>query len=110
MFKINGVALPVTVASGALALATSSISTASCQTVTQGSVNSAAATGALTTDVIAFTPNGSIKAVTGYVPATTGGLTITAYPTAGYVNFDVCNWTSGSVTPGAVTVNWRITR
>jgi len=100
----------VTVASGALALATSAISSGACQTVTQGSVNSAAATGVLTTDAISFTPNGSIKAVTGYVPSTSGGLTITAYPTANFVNFDVCNWTSGSVTPGAVTLNWRVVR
>jgi hypothetical protein len=98
------------VANGALALATSSISTGACQTVSAGSVNSAAATGVATTDVIQFTPNGSIKAITGYVPATTGGLTIAAYPTAGYVNFDVCNWTSGAITPGALTINWKVTR
>ena len=100
----------ITVASGSLALATSEIASAACQTVSAGSVNSAAATGVVTTDVISFTPNATIKAVTGYVPATTGGLTITAYPTSGYVNFDVCNWTAGAVTPGAVTVNWRVSR
>jgi hypothetical protein len=99
-----------TVASGALALATSAISSQACQTVTQGSVNSAAATGVATTDVIAFTPNASIKAVTGYAPLTTGGLTIVAYPTSGYVNFDVCNWSASPITPGAVTLNWRVTR
>ena len=106
----GGVTLTRTIASGTIALATSSISTASCQTITQGSVNSAAATGTLTTDAISFAPNGSIKAITGYVPATTGGLTIVAYPTAGYVNFDVCNWTSGAITPGALTLNWRVVR
>jgi len=100
----------ITIASGSLALATSEIASAACQTVSAGSVNSAAATGVVTTDVISFTPNATIKAVTGYVPATTGGLTITAYPTSGYVNFDVCNWTAGAVTPGAVTVNWRVSR
>jgi hypothetical protein len=26
------------------------------------------------------------------------------------VNFDVCNWTSSSITPGAVTLNWRVVR
>ena len=98
------------IASGSLALATSSISSAACQTVTAGSVNSATATGTATTDAINFTANGSIKAVTGYVPGTTGGLTITAYPTTNNVNFDVCNWTSSAVTPGAVTVNWQVIR
>jgi hypothetical protein len=37
-------------------------------------------------------------------------LTIIAYPTANNVNFKVCNNTSGSVTPGAITLNWRVTR
>lgn len=106
----GGVTITQTIASGTIALATSSIGTGSCQTVSQGSVNSAAATGTATTDAISFTPNGSIKAITGYVPATTGGLTIAAYPTAGYVNFDVCNWTSGAIVPGALTLNWRVVR
>ena len=98
-----------TIASGSLALATNSISSGSCQAVSSG-VNNATATGVATTDVIAFTPNASIKAVTGYTPTTTGGLTITAYPTANAVNFDVCNWSGSPITPGAVTINWRVTR
>jgi hypothetical protein len=68
------------------------------------------ATGAASTDAIIWNPSASIKAVTGYVPATTGGLSIAAYPTSGNVNFDVCNWTSGSLTPGAITLNWRVVR
>ena len=102
--------IPQIIASGSLALATSSITTATCQTVSAGTTNSAAATNVATTDVIQFTPNGSIKAVAGFSPATTGGFTITAYPTAGYVNFDVCNWTSTTQAPGAVTVNWVVMR
>lgn len=98
------------IASGSLALATTSINAGACQTVTPGSVNSAAAVGVLTTDVISWTPNGSLKAVTGFVPGTTGGLSIVAYPTAGYANFDVCNWSSASITPGAVTLNWKVAR
>jgi hypothetical protein len=98
------------IASGALPLATSSIASGTCQAVSAGSVNSATATGVAATDAIQFAPNGSIKAVTGYTPSTSGGLTITAYPTSGYVNFDVCNWTSGALVPGAVTLNWRVTR
>jgi hypothetical protein len=68
------------------------------------------ATGTASTDAIQWTPNASIKAVTGYAPSTSGGLSIVAYPTANNVNFDVCNWTSGSITPGAVTLNWQVTR
>ncbi len=100
----------VLIASGTLNLATSSIASSACQEVTAGGVNSAAAAGVLTTDTIVFTPAGSIKAVTGYAPAANGGLGITAYPTLGYVNFDVCNWSGSSITPGAVTLNWKVTR
>lgn len=93
------------IASGTAALGTSAISSATCATVVTVS-----ATGVASTDVIAFTPNASIKAVTGYAPLTTGGLSITAYPTTNNVNFDVCNWSNGSITPGAVTLNWRVAR
>jgi hypothetical protein len=106
----NGLAVPITVASGSLALATSAIAAGACQAVMDGTVNSAAATGVTTTDVIEFTPNKSIKTVTGHVPGITGGLTIMAYPTSGYVNFDVCNWSNASIAPGPVTLNWRVTR
>jgi hypothetical protein len=73
-------------------------------------VNSATATGVAGTDAIDWTPNASIKAVTGYAAGTSGGLSIVPYPTAGFVNFDVCNWSSNPITPGAVTVNWRVSR
>ena len=99
-----------TIASGSLALATSSINTGACQTVTQGTTNSAAASGVVSTDTIIFTPNGSLSGVAGFVPSTSGGFSIAAYPTSGYVNFDVCNWTGSNGAPGAVTVNWRVTR
>jgi hypothetical protein len=106
----GGSAVPITVASGSLALATSQISSPGCQAVSAGSVNSASAPGVLTTDVIEASFNGDPTGVTGYVPATTGMLTIIPYPTAGYVNFNVCNNTSSPITPGAITLNWRVTR
>jgi hypothetical protein len=108
--NLGNIAYTQTIASGSLALATSSIASGACQTVTAGSVNSAGATGVVATDVIVFTPNGSIKAVTGYTPSTSGGLTIVMYPTVGYVNADVCNVSGSAITPGAVTLNWRVTR
>jgi hypothetical protein len=39
-----------------------------------------------------------------------GMLAIIKYPTANNVNFKVCNNTSASITPGAVTLNWRVSR
>lgn len=94
-----------TIASGTSALATGAISSATCATAVTTS-----ATGTATTDVIAWGFNGDPTGVTGYIPATAGMLTIIAYPSANNVNFKVCNNTSGSITPGAITLNWRIAR
>ncbi len=99
-----------TIFSGTITLATNSIASTACQTVTDGSVNSVTATNVLSTDTVEVTANGSIKAVVGFTPATTGGLTIAPYPKSGFVNLDVCNWSTGSLTPGAVTVNVRVVR
>lgn len=104
-FSINPTKITQTIASGTSALGTSSISSGACATVV-----TTTATGVASTDTIQWTPNASIKAVTGYAPSTSGGLSIAAYPTSGNVNFDVCNWSSGSITPGAVTLNWRVVR
>lgn len=113
-FQINGNAMTFpaaaatltrTIASGAKALATSAIGSAACT-----SAQTDTATGTLTTDVVGATFNGDPTAVTGFVPLTTGMLTIIAYPTADTVNFKVCNNTAGSITPGAITLNWRVSR
>lgn len=93
---------------GTTALHTSSISSGACQTVTAGSVNSSAATGATSASKIIWTPAASLQSVTGYQVSTSGALSIDAYPTSGFVNFNVCNWTAGSVTPGALTLNWEL--
>lgn len=114
--SINGTPIPSNttllqvIASGSLALATNSIASGACQAVSSG-VNNATATGAdPTRDTVSFTPSASIKAITGYVPGTSGGLSVNAYVTANAVNFDVCNWTSSAVVPGAVVVRWKVIR
>lgn len=94
-----------TVASGAKALATGAISSAACT-----SAQTDTATGTLTTDAIIVSFNADPTAVTGYVPLTTGMLTIIPYPTSNTVNFKVCNNTASSITPGAITLNWRVVR
>jgi hypothetical protein len=104
--KINGVVTPFS--KGQISLATSSISSGACQTVTGGSVNSVAVTSLTTAATYGWNPSGSIKGVTGYVPGTSGGLSIVSYATSGNLNWDVCNWTSGAVTPAAVTLNWWV--
>jgi hypothetical protein len=97
--------LTSTIASGTSALGTSAISSAACATVV-----TTAATNTATTDVVLASFNGDPTAVTGYIPATAGMLTIISYPTSGNVNFKVCNNTSASITPGAITLNWRVLR
>lgn len=94
-----------TIASGATALGTSAISSATCATVVTST-----ATNTTTTDGIIANFNGDPSAITGYIPSTAGMLTIFTYPTSNNVNFKVCNNTGVSITPGAVTVNWRVVR
>lgn len=97
--------IPRTVASGATALNTAAIASGACNTTT------AAATGVASTDAISGpTFNASVSAVTGYTAASSGALSIRPYPTAGNVNFEVCNGTVASITPGAVTLNWSVFR
>jgi hypothetical protein len=93
------------VASGTSALGTGAISANTCATAV-----TATATGATTTDRISWTPNADISGVTGYGKASTDGLIIYPYPTAGNVNFKVCNAAGTSITPGAVTLNWAVVR
>lgn len=97
--------LTTTVVSGTSALGTSAISSGAC-----ASAVTTTATGTATTDVIMAGFNGDPTGVTGYAPATAGMLTIISYPSANNVNFKVCNNTSSSVTPGAITLNWRVVR
>jgi hypothetical protein len=94
-----------TIASGATTMGTGAISSGTCATVV-----TATATNVTTTDSIIANFNGDPTAVTGYTPSTGGMLTIIDYPTSGNVNFKVCNNTGVSITPGAVTINWRVVR
>jgi trimeric autotransporter adhesin len=93
------------IASGTSSLGTSAISSGACATVVTST-----ATGTATTDTIGWGFNGDPTGVTGYAATANGMLTIIAYPSSGNVNFKVCNNTSASVTPGAITLNWRVAR
>lgn len=101
----TGPGTTVTVANGTAALGTGAIASAACATTV-----TATATGVLTTDDIMADFNGNPTAVTGYIPSTSGMLAIIKWPTANVVNFAVCNNTGGSITPGAITLNWRVVR
>jgi hypothetical protein len=99
-----------TIFHGTLTLDTTPLLTTACTTIVDGTTNSVAATGVLATDTVVMTPNLSIKAQGGFTPVTTGGLAVTAVPKSGYIGVDVCNWSSITVTPGAVTLNLTVTR
>lgn len=100
-----GGACAVTIAAGTIALATSAISSAACS-----SEQTSAATGVATTDTLQSSFSGDPTAVTGYIPSTSGMLTIIGYTKTDFVAYKVCNNTSGSITPGAITLNWRVVR
>jgi hypothetical protein len=93
------------IASGTAALATSPVASGSCAAAV-----TVTASGVMTTDNIQADFSADPTAITGYAPASGGILTIVRYPTAGAVNFKVCNNTAASVTPGLVTLNWRVAR
>lgn len=94
-----------TIASGTSALGTSAIASGAC-----ASAVTTTATGTATTDAFAWEFNADPSAVTGYAPSANGMLTILVYPTTNNVNFKVCNNTASSITPGAITLNWRVAR
>ena len=96
----------ILIASGATTVDPTSINSGACNSAN----TTATATGVASTDVVAWTPNADISAVTGYAPVTTGGVVIFVWPTTNTVNFRVCNPTSSSIDPGSITINWRVER
>lgn len=105
VMTVEGVTVTRTIAAGTSVLGTSAISSGACATVV-----TTTATNTATTDVINWGFNGDPTGVTGYAPSASGMLTIIAYPSANNVNYKVCNNTASSVTPGAITLNWQVTR
>jgi hypothetical protein len=94
-----------TIASGTIALATAAIASGVCATA-----QTATATGTASTDTIIASFNADVSGVTGYTPATTGTLRVDVWPTTNTLNLKVCNGTASSITPGAVSLNWRVVR
>jgi len=98
--------LTITIApANASALGTTAIASGACAALV-----TAAATNVLATDIVSWSFAGDPSGVTGYGAGTGGGLTVTAFATAGNVNFRVCNLTAASITPGAISVRWAVYR
>jgi hypothetical protein len=100
-FSINPSVVTQTIASGTATLGTSAISSGAC-----ASVVTISAPGTLTTSSVIADFNADPTSTTGYVPGTM--LTIIKYPTANNVNFLVCNNTGSTITPAAITINWKV--
>ena len=101
---LNSGVTPAIIVSGTATMGTSPISANSCARAV-----TIAATGTLTTSRIIATTNANISGITGYGYMSTDGLKIYVYPTAGNVNFQVCNPTSSSITPGsAIGINYLV--
>jgi len=95
----------LTIASGTVSLGTTAVASGACS-----AAYTATATGLATTDTIQATFNGDPTGIVGFIPSTNGMLAIIVYPTANTVNAKECNNTGASITPGAVTLNFRVTR
>lgn len=93
------------IANGTATLGTSAIASGAC-----ASVVTVVASGITTSDDIVADFNADPTSTTGYAPSANGMLVIFKYPTSGNVNFKVCNNTASSITPGAITLNWRVNR
>lgn len=80
------------------------IASATCSTIT------VAVSGVLTTDAMLWSFAGNPTSTVGFQPSTSGMLLVLPFVTANNANFSICNNTSGSITPGTISLNWRIVR
>jgi len=95
----------ITVASGQQALNTAQIASGAASVII-----TTTATGVLTTDNLIADFDADPTGVTGYAPSANGMLTIVKFCTSGNVNFYAINNTASPITPGAITLNWRVLR
>lgn len=95
-----------TIANGQASIPVTALAGNSCD----ASATTATATGAATTDTATVSYASDPTGVTGYGGGTNGGITISAWLTSNTFNFKRCNQTASSITPGALSLNWRVTR
>jgi len=94
----NGTNCPATIANVQVVLPTATLTANTCSapaTVTM--------TGVTTTSTFTSAFASNPTAVTGY--GSSGGLSISLWPTANTLNWSLCNPTGSSITPGAMTIN-----
>lgn len=94
-----------TLCSGQISLGTSAIASGAAATVVTATCSTLAVTDNIQLDFAA-----DPTSTTGYTPSVGGMLTIVKYPTSNTINVKVVNNTASSITPGAVTMNYRVVR
>lgn len=105
ILSVDSSIVPIRIASGTVDLATAAIGSGTC-----ASAITISAPSVLTTDNLLADFNSDPTSVVGYTPSSSGMLTIIKYPALDNLVFKVCNNTNGSITPGTVTLNWRVMR
>lgn len=95
-----------TIASGTSTLSTKPIPPGRCATAVTEAAKDAASTDNLIVDDNAS----DLSGITGYGVSANGTLTIYKRITPGQVNFTVCNPTRDTITPGPLTLQWRVVR
>ena len=95
----------VTVGSGTITLNPGAVASGSCSSAATVTISGTATTDNVLLD-FAADPTGT----TGYIPSSSGMITLIKYPTTNTVNVKACNNTGSSITPGSVTLNARVTR
>lgn len=105
-FPAGTTTLTQTVASGQTAIPVTALAANTCD----ASATTATATGAATTDAPIVSYASDPTAVTGYGGGTSGGISIRSWTTLNTFNFKRCNESGSSITPGALNLNWRVTR
>jgi hypothetical protein len=96
----------LTVAHGTQVMPTTAIASGTCETEV-----TTTASGVLTSDALKVDTGGvDLTTVVGFQPSTAGTLTLFYRVTSGNVNFKRCNNTASSITPGALTLTYHVTR
>jgi len=88
----------VTIISGSTPLPTTVIAAGTC------ALAATAATSLASSDVIIATFASDPAMVTGYL----AGLSVYSFPSQNSVNFEVCNISASAITPGPLTLNWKV--
>jgi hypothetical protein len=97
--KWTPTALPSSVADTTFTTSTASVAANTCNATVQ-----VAMSGVTASMTFAVTPTSDTSGATGW--GSTGGLMLDVWPTAGYLNYKICNQTTAAISsPGAVTFN-----